>query len=390
VQVGAFYPPHLGGLETVMRSVSEGVAATTAVTVVTTDCGAAGAPRRQSEGNLRVHRLRGREFAHTPLAPGYLPRLLRISRDHVVHLHLGHALVPELVLLAALARRFPYVAHFHIDADQSGPLGVLLPVYKALFLRPVLRRASCVIALSEKVGAEMSRDYGVPAERVLVMSNGVAPEFFEEPELVEEPGGAHAEDVHTGGRPVRLLFVGRLTRQKNVPRLLTAMTLVRTAVELVIVGDGEDRADVEAQVAALGLTQVRLVGVQVGRELAAWHRWADVFVLTSDVEGGLPLVVLEAMAGGLPVVATDVPGVSDTFGDAGVLAAPDPRSVAEAVDQLAGSPQLRRKVGARNRARAESFSWARRIETLRALYRQVHPDHPGDLDVAALRETLAG
>ncbi|MCM3883437.1 glycosyltransferase family 4 protein [Frankia sp. R82] len=380
VQVGGFYPPHLGGLENVMRSIAEGVAASSDVEVITSDCGAAGVPRREQVGRLRIRRLRGVEVAHTPLAPGFLPRILAISRRHVVHLHMGHALLPEIVLLAAAVRRFPYVAHFHIDADRSGRMGILLPLYKALLLRPAIQRAACVIALSDRVAADMAREYAIPLERVLVMSNGVAPEFFAaRPDPTPEPPQA-------ADRPLRLLFVGRLTRQKNVPRLLEALGSVNAPVELVVVGDGEDREALEAQVTQLGLGNARLVGPKTGEELARWHRWADVFVLSSDIEGGLPLVVLEAMAGGLPIIATDVAGVSDTFGDAGILAAPNARSLATAIDRMAADPDLRAKASARNRERAESFSWTRRITVLLDLYRQVHPDHPDQLDVAALRQ----
>ncbi|WP_163548671.1 glycosyltransferase family 4 protein [Candidatus Frankia nodulisporulans] len=385
VQVGGFYPPHLGGLENVMRSVAEGVAATCDVQVITSDCGAAGVARRERRGRLRVRRVRGVEIAHTPLAPGFLPRILAVSDRHVVHLHMGHALLPEIVLLAAALRRFPYVAHFHIDADRSGRMGVLLPLYKALLLRPAIRRAACVIALSDKVALDMAREYAIPLERVLVMSNGVAPEFFaDQPDATPEPAAV----AGTPGRPLRLLFVGRLTRQKNVPRLLEALGSVRAPVELVVVGDGEDRETLEAQVTQLGLRNARLVGPETGDALARWHRWADVFVLSSDIEGGLPLVVLEAMAGGLPIIATDVAGVSDTFGDAGILAAPNADALAAAIDRMAADPELRAKAGARNRERAESFSWTRRIAVLVELYRQVHPDHDGHLDVAALRRLL--
>ncbi|MCK9925045.1 glycosyltransferase family 4 protein [Frankia sp. AgPm24] len=400
VQVGGFYPPHLGGLENVMRSVAEGVAATCDVQVITSDCGATGVARRERRGRLRVRRVRGVEIAHTPLAPGFLPRILAVSDRHVVHLHMGHALLPEIVLLAAALRRFPYVAHFHIDADRSGRMGVLLPLYKALLLRPAIRRAACVIALSDKVALDMAREYAIPIERVLVMSNGVAPEFFAdqpdaapEPTRTPEPTGATGATgataiAGTPGRPLRLLFVGRLTRQKNVPRLLEALGSVRAPVELVVVGDGEDRETLEAQVTQLGLRNARLVGPETGDALARWHRWADVFVLSSDIEGGLPLVVLEAMAGGLPIIATDVAGVSDTFGDAGILAAPNADALAAAIDRMAADPELRAKAGARNRERAESFSWTRRIAVLLELYRQVHPDHDGHLDVAALRRLL--
>ena len=85
------------------------------------------------------------------------------------------------------------------------------------------------------------------------------------------------------------------------------------------------RAMLEALCRELDLTGVRMVGSQTTKQLVDWYRWADAFVLPSDKEG-MPLAVLEAMASGLPVVATSVPGLRDTVGDDGILALPDPAS----------------------------------------------------------------
>jgi glycosyltransferase involved in cell wall biosynthesis len=126
----------------------------------------------------------------------------------------------------------------------------------------------------------------------------------------------------------------------------------------------------EALCRELGLTDVRMIGSQTSRQVLDWYRWADAFVLPSDKEG-MPLAVLEAMASGLPVVATSVPGLSDTVGDDGILAAPDPAALAAAVDRLAADPELWSALSRRGWERGRELSWETRVDDLRALYQSL-------------------
>jgi glycosyltransferase involved in cell wall biosynthesis len=133
------------------------------------------------------------------------------------------------------------------------------------------------------------------------------------------------------------------------------------------VGDGEQRAALDHLLAELGLSGVRMVGRQTGDDLLSWYRWADAFVLTSDKEG-MPLVLLEAMAAGLPIVATDVAGVADTVGGDALLATPDPEALGAAIDRLAGDPALRAELARRSFERSRRYAWSTLIGTLLNVY----------------------
>src|SRR5207248_3814804 len=115
---------------------------------------------------------------------------------------------------------------------------------------------------------------------------------------------------------------------------------------LVLVGDGPERAGVEAQVRELNLGEkVRFLGTR--KDVAQLLHGADLFLLTS-VSEGIPLTVIEAMAAGLPVVATDVGGLREVVADGltGLLApAKDAAALADCVWRLAGDPELRRRMG---------------------------------------------
>ncbi|MFC7218046.1 glycosyltransferase family 4 protein [Streptomyces polyrhachis] len=356
-QITPYYPPHLGGLERVVSHLAaQQAAAGHDVRVLTTDIGAGSAPRRDRGGPLRVRRHRAVEVAHTPLAPGLLGSLLRAPRGAVLHLHSAHAVLPELVALSALLKRRRFLLHFHLDVDASGRFGRLLPAYKKHVFGRVLRAAAGVIVLNAAQGDFVHRAYRVARERIHLVPNGVSSSYFRP----VRPDPQH---------PLRLLYVGRLSVQKNVGRLLEAMSLLTRPVELRIVGDGELRPELEAQAARLGLAGVEFAGPLFGDELVRAYAEADAFVLASDKEG-MPLVVLEAMAAALPVVATDVPGTRELLDGVGLLAAPDPAPLAAAVDRLAAEPGLRRELAGRSAAAARAYTW----ETVAAQVEKVYAE----------------
>lgn len=357
VQVVPYFPPHLGGMEVVAAAIAEGLAEHGPVEVLTSSTGAGDAARVERRGGLLIRRLFTLEIEHVPVMVTLIVHLLRQPRRALVHVHIAQAYVPEMVRLAAWVRRRPYVAHFHLDCDPTGRFGWLFLLYKRWILGGSLRSAARVIVLSPAQSEFVRKSYGVAEERIVVMPNGVSDPFVQAARAAPDHGGAF-----------RLLFVGRLSPQKNVQRLLRALPAISVPVELVVVGEGEQRTMLEALCRRLGLPRVSMVGFQTSAQLVDWYRWADAFVLPSDKEG-MPLALLEAMASGLPVVATDVPGIADTVGEDGILVAPDPEALAAAVDLLAADPALWHDLSRRGSARAGQLSWAARVEELRALYR---------------------
>jgi glycosyltransferase involved in cell wall biosynthesis len=358
IQVTPYYPPALGGLERVVAHLSRELAHRHEVHVVTTRLRTEGLPRHGTEDGVRVHRLPAVEVANTAVSALLPVHLAKARSGDLVHLHIAHALVPELVSAVAALRGVPYVAHFHLDVDASGPLGRLLPYYKRHFLGRVLRRAAAVVALTEEMADFLADRYGVPRQRLHIVPNGVGDEYF------------LAARTTPVARPLRLLFVGRLQIQKNVARLLDAMALVKGDVRLRVVGDGELRGALTEQAARLGLDNVEFAGALHGDDLVKAYADSDAFVLPSDKEG-MPLVVLEAMAARLPVIATDVPGSRELVGGTGLLAAPEPAALAERIDLLAADAALWGDLSERSARKAEGFSWSRVAERVERVYAEV-------------------
>jgi glycosyltransferase involved in cell wall biosynthesis len=173
-----------------------------------------------------------------------------------------------------------------------------------------------------------------------------------------------------------VITVARLVPIKNVQLLVEAMALVRQRVRdahLLIVGDGPERERIRTRAVALGISDaLTLVGSLPQRETPAYYRAADVFALSSDFDNS-PNAVLEAMASGLPIVATDVGGVREFIpDDAGgaVVRRRDPAALASAIERYLTRSAEARAAGALNRRRAAAdYSWRSSAERLLDVYR---------------------
>jgi rhamnosyl/mannosyltransferase len=359
VHVAGLYPPHLGGEELVAERLAVLQAERHAVTVYTSDIGATGQPRRQLRGRLAVVRDRGWRVGSTPVFPRLLPRLLRHRPvPDVVHVHTGCAVTPELVRIATRLRNVPYVAHVHLMVRPSSRAGhLLLPGYQSVFFARFLRRAAGVICLTAAMRDVVVRRFGVTPERVTVVPNGVDTELF-------RPGAP-------GERADReLLFVGRLTAQKNVLPAIEAMAALPD-VTLRVVGAGELRDDVERRIAELRLSNVRLEGAVLPPALVHYYQRATAVLMPSSHEG-LPLVLLEAMAAGAPVVCSALPELVETGGDAVTAVAPvTPRTLATAVRGLLADSGQRERLSRAGRERAESFGWTAAVAALDEVYARI-------------------
>jgi glycosyltransferase involved in cell wall biosynthesis len=207
-------------------------------------------------------------------------------------------------------------------------------------VRPLTTVTVCV--------SERERESGLlartcAADRTVVIPNAV------------EVSRAARRNRRTGDGLPLVVAVGRLKAPKDFLTLVRALGRLRPdSFEAMIVGDGPDRARLEDEIESLGLAgHVRLAGER--RDVPELLAGADVFALPSASEG-MPVSVLEAMAAGLPVVASRVGGVPEQVadGETGLLVRPgDPHELAAALERLIGDRDLRRRLGAAGRARAE-------------------------------------
>ena len=215
-------------------------------------------------------------------------------------------------------------------------------------------QAADAVVVPSPSAATVARDWaGVPGDRVVVIPNAVDP--------ADWPAAASSTDV---------AFLGRLDPIKDVPTLVAAMARLPD-MNLHVYGDGPDRPRIERSIADHHVADRVTLHGAVDRPQAALAR-AGVLVLPSLAEG-FGLVLIEAMAAGVPVVATDVPGVRDVVRDGvtGLLVPPgDPAALAAAVARLSADPTLRHRLTTAARADVrDRFTWAAVLPAYRRLLR---------------------
>lgn len=360
VQVVPYYPPHIGGIEIVAEEISqELIKRGYPVRVFTSNIDAKDAPLQERDYNYELFRLHGVDIAHTPFIWSLPFKLIFVPRKSIFHVHVAQAIIPEIALVAAKLRRLPYVAHFHMDVGPSGPLGPLFVLYKKIFRGVVLRAADKVIVLSSEQKEFLETEYRVKSENIAIIPNGVGEAFFNrKPRSLSEGG-------------LKLLYVGRLAFQKRPERLIEMMKFLKVPSHLTVIGDGEDRQKLEKLTNDLGLKNISFEGKKYGSELQNYYRNADVFVISSDHEG-MPLVILEAMASGLPILGSNVPGTRELINGVGLLAnEPYPETFAAALTKLATDPLEFEKLSRQSIEKAEQYSWKKLIEKLEMVYKEV-------------------
>ncbi len=291
-----------------------------------------------------------------------LRRIIRRARPDVIHCH---NLQPFLI--GALAARF------------SGDIPVVLTKHGGMFprgghamrmIRRLIRRARVVAVSQEglRLAAEWMPDGCLPARYI---ANGISTEAYDNlppRDAARQPLGLAAGAFVVG-------IVSRLVPCKGHSDLLEAFAEILPQIPgalLAIAGDGPRRTTIDARIDELGLRQsVAMLGER--RDIPAVLAALDVFCLPSEIEG-MPMTVLEAMAAGLPVVASGVGGIPDLVeeGRTGLLVQPlAPRELAVALLTLARDPQRARAMGLAGRAKLRrSYSIAKVAEAYEACYRE--------------------
>jgi glycosyltransferase involved in cell wall biosynthesis len=249
--------------------------------------------------------------------------------------------------------------------------------YLSLITPASTRRAARVIVASESTRQDVINLIGVPAERVIVIPDGVTPEFS-----AADPGEV-ADFRQRVGLPGRyILFLGTLEPRKNLVRLVEAYALLRSRAQagsgliippLVIAGaKGWFYQEIFARVTDLGMgDQVIFPGFAPAEELPWWYRGAELFVYPSLFEGfGLP--VLEAMACGTPTITSRASSLPEVAGDGAILVNPEEvGELADAMHRVLTTPSLAGQLRAAGLRQAACFPWERTAAATREVYRSV-------------------
>lgn len=282
--------------------------------------------------------------------------LLNESEFDVVHYH--EPLVPSLPLSVLRFNRGTNVGTFHAMARSN--LGYY---YGRPFLKRYFHRLHALIAVSAPARDFVSRYFDGDYR---IVPNGIDCARFN-PKL--QPIDHARED---GWRTI--LFVGRLESRKGFPTLLEAYGMLRrerAGVRLMVVGEGPMRWGYERQCEALGIPDVSFHGYVSGEMIPRYFASADVFCSPATGSESFGIVLLEAMASGVPVVASAIPGFSQVVSDGedGLLAPPKrPEAFAVALRTLLDDDPRRRAMGRTALAKAQRYDWGRVVNDVLNVY----------------------
>ena len=332
-------------------------------------------PRIETHLGVTVHRvpaMRSRELESSAIEIGsftasalfYASRLVARDRPDIVHTFFG---LPSGALGYALKSTtgLPYIISFR-GRDVHGGKGLdsdgITGAFRTLS-RPVWRFADRLIANSDGLRNIARRI--TPELSIDVIPNGVDANRF-------TPANPNRNT------PLTFLFVGRLEPYKGLDTLLLAVarlkTLIRTPFVLKIVGDGSLRDEIRKQVSELGIAEnIEIQGRIAPEHMPSVYQTADVFILPSIVEG-MSNGILEAMASGLPVIGTEIPGSEELIANGvnGLLVPPvSIESLAQAMARTAEDSDFRFQAGLEARSSITPRTWESIARRYLSVYEQV-------------------
>ncbi len=307
--------------------------------------------RALTQGGVDL-RLLNKRLGVDPSCVLMLRGLIRQVRPQVIHTHL-HALKYAALAIAG-GRPIPIVHTVHNQArEEAVKLDQKIGNY-------LFRTGKATpVALSREIQASVMELYGLPEERVPVVCNGI------------DLSACLQKTDYALHYPPRLIHVGRFYPQKNHEIMMEAMALLKSrgiTPRLLCYGDGPRLKEIKELTEKMGLgSQVEFPGLCDNVYPKLVH--GDLFLLPSKWEG-VPMTVIEAMATGLPVVASRVGGIPDMIEDGvdGMLIEPTAESLAQAVETLLKDETLRQRLGQAAASSAQRFSAAAMAQAYAGLY----------------------
>lgn len=299
------------------------------------------------------------------LSPRVIYRMKRVLTDynpHVTHIH--EPLAPWVSMASTVGGPMPKIGTFHTWSDSDR-------IYRATapFVRKIVKDLKVRVAVSASAQSFAAKAMGVAAGSFRILPNGVDDVRFASAEPLE--------GLINPDRPL-LLFVGRLEKRKGLETLIKAFLRLRASghhLRLCVVGEGPERERCQSLVPPSLRTEVLFVGAVSHADLPRYHASSDVFVSPATRGESFGIVLLEGMAAGLPVVASNIPGYRTVMSDGvqGRMVPPeDSIALADALDALLANAKLRTAMATEGIRTAAEYSWPVVGAQVEEMYREVH------------------
>ena len=368
LQLGKFYPPERGGIESIVEELAHGLPARGWPTeVLCAHTRARSVDERDARGCRVVRAASLGLLLSTSISPMMLPLLRRMAQQAgLVQIHMPNPMAALALWASGFQGRV--LVHWHSDVvRQQRAMRLYEPLQTWL-----LQRADAIIGTSAAYAAA-SPALAPWRGKLRIIGLGISDHH-------SRPDPQAVARIRAGYSGRRIVFaLGRMSAYKGFDVLIDAAAHLPEDVVVLIGGQGELLAAHQARVASLGLgRRVHLLGALPESSLINYHEAADLFCLPSVTRAeAFGVVMLEAMAAGRPVVCSDIPGSGlswvDVHGQAGLTVTPGSvPALADALSQILDDPALAARLGAGGRARyLKNFTASDMIDRHAALYREL-------------------
>lgn len=369
IHVIPHYPPHIGGMEKITKSYCDYQANLGHEVIIFTS--KIGIDKKYIKKhvngyNPKIYYLKtitGKtEFPM--FFPSLILRLLMcVDKNTIVHIHCATAFDGDIIPIISKIIGFKTIMHIHLDPTHHIPIkSLLINCYKHLIWRVSFLFADKILCPTD-VYIEKINKYGAKENKCITIHNGIR--------IHCQPGKKLNE------HPSDILFVGRLSKEKNVIRLIDAFKIVQKKynfINLHIVGDGEKMSDIMAKIKNENIKNVIMYGSIPHDKISDIYRKCDIFVSPSDSES-FGNVLLEAMFFGLPIVATDIPAYREVLNDVGLLSKPTPEDFSKNIICLIENEGLRKELVLKENERIKEFDLEDASNKLMNLYHKIIDDN---------------
>lgn len=344
ITVPLFLPKWIGGAEVATYNIAKHLAERGHEVHIITTLDESLAEEEKTKEDIYIHRILSRKIRFIGVVVFWYKVLLKIRNLNPDIIHTQSLIHNAPVMFSNIIFNFPYIIYGR-GSDVYFPKEPNKSISKL-----ALKNASGVIALSEDMKKEMNKICN--RDDISVLPNGIELNKFK----------GISEKKLFKKKEKTIIFVGSLRPVKGVKYLIKAMNTINkeTDTNLIIVGDGIDKEGLKTLVEELNLQDcIHFVGKIPNEDVPRYMAQADIFALPSLSEG-FPVVVVEAMASGLPIVTTNVRGLPEIIknGENGFVVEPqNSEHMAEKILLLLKDEQLYRKISENNKVKAEEYSW---------------------------------
>lgn len=297
-----------------------------------------------------------------------LQRIEQEEKFDVVHIQ--SALDPGLPIIASKSMRTPKVGTYHSARQSTGSLAEKIPIIFRRVFQDALNKIQAHIAVSPAAEEFIHRYF--PRVEMSVIPNGVDADHFN-PTVEPWP--------HYRDGKLTILFVGRMDPRKGARYLFSALPLLEAGLKgnyrILVVGTGWLKKLYDAYIPLALRHRVEFAGYASPEDLPRYYRSADIYCSPATGNESFGIVLLEAMACGVPIVASDIDGYRwvITPGREGLLIPPrNPQHLARAIIELANDPKRRQQMGQAGRQTAEEYTWSSIVDRILPIYDRIRQE----------------